>query len=150
MPSSNTSISFSCDSTQRPCWFSVSRYDGLWVDDIAKCGVYGDLDPQNYSTEPHPIPKVGAANIIWRPTAALFIRSFSSWLHGAAVALLCPLLSLLFCSLLLLCRLSLWTRCSSSKNLQPLSCPMPIPPHDCAIYRHRIATTCKPSRIALF
>lgn len=34
------------------------RYDGLWVDDIAKCGVYGDLDPQNYSTEPHPIPKI--------------------------------------------------------------------------------------------
>ena len=36
------------------------RYDGVWVDDVAKCGVFGDLDPQAFSTEPFPIPKVSA------------------------------------------------------------------------------------------
>jgi len=34
------------------------RYDGVWVDDVAKCGVFGDLDPQAFSTEPFPIPKL--------------------------------------------------------------------------------------------
>ncbi len=34
------------------------RYDGIWVNDVAKCGVFGDLDQQAFSTEPFPIPKV--------------------------------------------------------------------------------------------